>query len=1326
MDEGLVHAELLAACSSLGYSNGVTYQCEADCLETIKDLLRYLRKDDDRHEVRRALGDTRVMQTDLLPILQQHSDNEELLQLVVRLMVDLTNPALLLFREELPEEKVTRQQFMQLVRQQQGYKEAFTNHKAWKVMAARLRAILEIPVEEREEDHRLLLERMLVLVRNVLWAPANPQEGRTDDDASVHDQVLWAMHLSGMAELLLYMASSLSEHDMALHLLEIISLMLREQDAVCLATSNLHGSNQEKEEDNRKLQELRLQESLQREARRRASASRHSRFGGTYVVRQVKSISEQDLILHRPLANPSAISFDRNKRPRKHNKNRRPVQESTTTRRSTLAVRMFLQEFCVEFVSGSYNAIMSTVKDALDRVRAQDHDETYYLWSIRFFMEFNRHHNFKVELVTETMGIETFHFIQTHVDNYFDMMGMEKKKRAVWSRRMHRALRAYHELLATLAHMDASPLQDVRESSRVLKSRLFYMVEYREMMLLLLQNYDPIKMSMGYLRDAVEAAHVFLKLLEGTCKRGRHIMVQGKGRKAHKKKKAKATPAPAVLTQDQLQDLWDELSPEVVAVVQGEAHNLPEVVPFDALSEDPEDVQKEAAMRRISKHLKDKELPMAVALLRAAREVWPEGDIFGPQESDHTQDFLTLQEIFLANLSSPQDTPVQEEVEEEYGDEEEEEEEERAVFSEQELDFEGFVRRFASTKVVKAYSHLLQHYQTNTKHTNHCILKMFHRLAWDCKLPAIFFQASLFIVFLKAMQDPLRQSSESPREIARFGKYIMRQLYKVAEVNPKVFVELLFWKTNKEALEIECGYGEQEAGKAAAKLAWTEEEDDELKILYEEAEQMPAEERGENDIVDLIMDRLISRTRTRRTVIRKLRDMGLITSAKGLKRGSAPRINAPRTWTEEEEEELRRLYQENKEAMDIVGRIMDGLTLRRPKHRVVEKMLELGIVEDRKALRKKRAKKPTTRKPKKTGQDFLSANQGSDEEGDEGSGSEGTSGSESEDEDSNTNTHQSTTNPPPPPPSVPVVTPALISQGLGVVLGAGLGEAVEWLARIMRDVADDREEDGDFEPVPILAITQPCTTAMEDQEFHKLMRLVGLQPPMIHQEMFWRVPSRLSVAGLRKRAEYLTQGAAGGLQDIQNPDEPLEPVEGVQPAQVEPQKPKKTPKPKKTKTPRNSKAKTTPKVSSNSRSSEDKENHLNGDDNDGDGDDDGDGDGPTTLLQLLPHDDSSGDDAPLASLTARPSPPSSHPANRVNKRMLSDDSDEHTPQTNTTNKDKKTKKKKKRLVLDSDSEEEMDAGVREEEGSEGENQAEVVLQPSRKQRIRAIIDSDDD
>lgn len=62
--------------------------------------------------------------------------------------------------------------------------------------------------------------------------------------------------------------------------------------------------------------------------------------------------------------------------------------------------------------------------------------------------------------------------------------------------------------------------------------------------------------------------------------------------------------------------------------------------------------------------------------------------------------------------------------------------------------------RFAHKNVVKCYCHLLRSYSTNTTLTNHCVIKILHRIAWDCKMPAMMFQLSVFKTFQMIMNDP--------------------------------------------------------------------------------------------------------------------------------------------------------------------------------------------------------------------------------------------------------------------------------------------------------------------------------------------------------------------------------------------------------------------------------------------------------------------------------------------------------------------------------------------------------------------------------------------
>ena len=1146
MADALLHAELLAACSALGYSDGVKYHKEADCLETTKDLIRYLRKDDESHEIRRALGETRVVQTDLIPIVRDHSQDAELFDVTLRLLVNLTNPVILLFHEELPEEKVTRQQYLHLLSQQQCYKEAFVEEKVWSVLVGKLGELLQLDWEARQEEDRLVIERILILVRNVLFVPASPEEEkRTEDDASIHDQVLWALHLAGFEDLLLYIASSANEQDLCMHALEIISYMLREQDPSQLAKAGLQRSQSEKDKDEKELLEIRRREAVKKQQQRsKYYGARHSRFGGTYYVQNMKSISDRDLIAHRPLSNIKSINFDYAKRPKKQPKNRTDMVHNSSTRRSTLAIRLFLQEFSIEFLNGAYNSIMYTVKDKLNMAKSQEHDESYYMWAIKFFLEFNRNHEFKVELVSETLNVQIFHYLQTELENYFGMMKTDKKKIPFWSKRMHKALGAYHELLMTIASMDKSPTEDVKEAARILKSKLFYVVEYREMVLILLQNFDRKKLSVAYLKDLVETTHIFIKLLEKFCGKTKHLIVQKKKKAAQKKKKKTPTNVSTQPTEEQLQVLWDELSAELSAVVQGEAGDLPEMIPFDALSEDPEDVQKETAMRRVNALLREKKLTEAVSLLRAAREVWPEGDLFGAQTISPSEEFLSFREIFMAELNPVEQMPDEEEEEDE---EDEEEEAEREQFREENFDLQGFVRRFAHTKVMQAYGQLFQCYSTNSPHTNHCILRMFHRIAWDCKLPAMFFQASLFCIFRKAMHDDRRYTDESVKEIVKFGKYILRELFKTAESNTKVFAELFFWKDNKEAVEIMCGYETSNSGREAAKKAWNEEEEDELRRLYEEFKDTPMESLSSKDCVELILDNLINHKRTRRGIIKKLKELGLIEDIKQLKPQKAVHVRAPKTWTEEEEGELKMLFEDNRDAMDIVGRIMDHMILKRPKQRVIEKILELGLVSDRKELRKKKTKKPKpTRDTSDLAGPFVTPDSASDENTDR-SEDEGGEDASSDDEPLTQKTQPKRV-----PFVPPTVTPGLISQALKAVTEENMQKPLDWLAGVLQDVADDREEEGDFEPIPILAIMEDCVDALENSKFQELMKLLGLQPPLHQQEMFWRIPSRLSVDALRKRVHYLRQGASDNAIEVPLVDEPLEPV-----AEEQVQKPKK-------------------------------------------------------------------------------------------------------------------------------------------------------------------------
>ncbi|MEE6471539.1 hypothetical protein FKM82_009297 [Ascaphus truei] len=902
----MMNCELLATCSALGYLEGDTYHKEPDCLESVKDLIRYLRHEDDTRDIRQQLGAAQILQNDLLPLVTHHHQDKPLFDAVIRLMVNLTQPALLCFGK-VPQDPTFRHHFLQVVSYLQAYKEAFANEMLFGVLSEKLYDLLQLDWEQREEEHNLLIERILLLVRNILHVPADPEEEKSvDDDASTHDQILWAIHMSGMDDLVKFLASSETEQQWSMHMMEIVSLMFRDQNAEHLAATGQARSVKERGTDMKDLEILRQREMAEKKSRVFQRSTRHSRFGGSYIVQGLKSIGDGDVIYHKGLHNFKNYTHDLGKAVRRVPKRKQQAKDTEALRRSALNVRLFLKEFCIDFLENCYNRLMCIVKDHLIREKAQKHDETYYLWSMAFFMAFNRLFRFRPELVSETVSIRTFHFIEQNLTNYYEMMLTDKKEASSWARRMHLALKAYQELLTTINEMDHSKEEAVRESSKIIKNNIFYLMEYRELFLALFRKFDETKQPRSFLKDLVETTHLFLRMLEKFCKGKRNIVVQNRRVKKKKKKAAarRSSPEAQPKSPEELEEIWKTISEQLRTGTMG-SESLPEtIVPFDAASEIPVEDQRAEALVRIQNGLLTGQAPESLVLLRSAREVWPEGDVFGSTELEPEEEFELLKQILLADLPRKTLAEPEELVEEEEEEEEAEEEELTSVqVSEKEFNFLDYMKRFASCNVVKTYVLLLKTYQQNSTHTNHCVAKMLHRIAYDLKMDALLFQLSVFCLFNRILSD---QAATAYKELVTFSKYILNKFFALAATNTKAYVELLFWKNTAVVREMTEGYrklGEGESDGNRKRLKWTPEEEAELRGLY-----LQYNEVEDADVVDRILASIKPGTRTRKQIINHLVQMGLADSVKDFKR----EIKGTRIvlWTEDQELELQRLYEE--------------------------------------------------------------------------------------------------------------------------------------------------------------------------------------------------------------------------------------------------------------------------------------------------------------------------------------------------------------------------------------------------------------------------------
>ena len=77
---------------------------------------------------------------------------------------------------------MTRNHFLELQSHRQTYKKAFIDEKLWAILAQTLGKLLKKDFGERSEDDGLVIERILILVRNILQVPRDSTRERCNND----------------------------------------------------------------------------------------------------------------------------------------------------------------------------------------------------------------------------------------------------------------------------------------------------------------------------------------------------------------------------------------------------------------------------------------------------------------------------------------------------------------------------------------------------------------------------------------------------------------------------------------------------------------------------------------------------------------------------------------------------------------------------------------------------------------------------------------------------------------------------------------------------------------------------------------------------------------------------------------------------------------------------------------------------------------------------------------------------------------------------------------------------------------------------------------
>ncbi|XP_055382553.1 MATH and LRR domain-containing protein PFE0570w-like [Condylostylus longicornis] len=408
--------------------------------------------------------------------------------------------------------------------------------------------------------------------------------------------------------------------------------------------------------------------------------------------------------------------------------------------------------------------------------------------------------------------------------------------------------------------------------------------------------------------------------------------------------------------------------------------------------------------------------------------------------------------------------------------------------------FEDFAKRLVNAKVVRPCTLVLSDWEKISTKSLKATVTILHRIAYGSHCPAMLYQASLFRIFQRVFDAPREQHHE---ELRRLAIYVIRKFVETAPKNPKIYAELLFYKSIREANELETGYCD--VYEAGTKGTWTQEQEEELRILFEENQRNPETDK---DVIDWILDNLIDKNRTRRGVLKKLKEMGLMFKAPTKKSTSAANKNL---WRHEEDEQLRQLYDEHRLDEKCLYKIVEVMGNTRPQRAIVKRMIELHLIADKSEIL------PSKRNKAKR-------NSYSDSSDDSDS-DDWLSAREKIRQNLKKIKKQIVRKEIKNPLDIETLKANIIE------LDEKFKQGLTWLIESLEEARDEMELEGNVQnediDVPLFPITEIQILSIENENFQKILTTLSMKPPQEEVSTYWRIPSTFVSGDLKLRIKAL-------------------------------------------------------------------------------------------------------------------------------------------------------------------------------------------------------------
>jgi hypothetical protein len=497
---------------------------------------------------------------------------------------------------------------------------------------------------------------------------------------------------------------------------------------------------------------------------------------------------------------------------------------------------------------------------------------------------------------------------------------------------------------------------------------------------------------------------------------------------------------------DYKEKVWTSMFSKIASLIQNETELKVEndnLMPFDfvATSDQEFDAQKDVVIEKIQNLLSINKPDDSLALFREARCLWPnDRELFGAPQIQADEEFEIYKNLYMKQIeikkpilqAEPELIEKEEQPENkdegiedddlfndenkesnEY-EEEENEEEEKYVQEEENLDIEKFLFRYTHPHILKCYILMLSEYAKNSDFLNRCCMGMFEKIAYDCHSIQCLYQLSLFNLINTIYKDPMSRcimnilgsntqkrsiddlyaSSYSTEDMFAFFRQLIEKFFEQAKKNNKLFLEILFFKEKKTLYclgEESTGYDpmfEPSNNGKKKRIAWTQDEQDELKDLFdkykskfekkeetEDGEENNNEsldddgQRLEGDLIDQIMLHIQDGSRKRKDICNQLVNIGCVKSIDEFKtnkwnKNGNKKLGRNGMWRPEDIDDLRQCFElvksESKQTDSPLNQMMHKLkeimTIKRSKKEIADKLVEINLIKDKNEILSKKSK----------------------------------------------------------------------------------------------------------------------------------------------------------------------------------------------------------------------------------------------------------------------------------------------------------------------------------------------------------------------------------